>query len=264
MQQPQKRFPSYGSIVIADIYKILKAGAYCRLPEYDNIEAFLPLKEISSGWIKNIYEYIHQGQRIVCKVIYIDYEKSTIDISLKKVTPSDSKDKLSEYNSENRFAALFVQAIMRSQMAQKKDAYIQIVKDEFSSYRDLMQNALENTQKYEDSALPKKLKQTLRNLILANTKEKMHKVAYILTLQTNNFMSGITELRSMLTKVQVLGVKVHYLGAPKYLISAEAKTFPEAEDKIKEAQKIILSELSNGVFAIEKEKLKKDKPGLLD
>ncbi|MGH2510319.1 MAG: S1 RNA-binding domain-containing protein, partial [Ktedonobacteraceae bacterium] len=61
-----RQTPRVGSLVIANVSKITKFGAYCKLPEYNDLEVFLPLREISSGWIKNIREFIHEGQKLVC------------------------------------------------------------------------------------------------------------------------------------------------------------------------------------------------------
>ena len=67
MEQHQN-IPRVGELVIANVSKISKFGAYCRLPEYGELEVFLPIREVSSGWIKNIREYIHEGQKLVCTV----------------------------------------------------------------------------------------------------------------------------------------------------------------------------------------------------
>ncbi|MGD0511465.1 MAG: S1 RNA-binding domain-containing protein, partial [Candidatus Micrarchaeaceae archaeon] len=103
--------PRVGELVIANVAKISKFGAYCRLPEYNDLEVFLPIKEVSSGWIKNIREHIHEGQKLVCSVTFFDKEKGTIDISLKRVSPGNSKEKIRSYNLEKRLAALFLQAL---------------------------------------------------------------------------------------------------------------------------------------------------------
>ena len=86
--------PQVGSSVIAKVIRVAQFGAYCKLPEYNDIDVFLPIREVSSGWIKNIHEFVHNGQIVVCKVIYIDKEKGTIDVSIKKITNKESKEKL--------------------------------------------------------------------------------------------------------------------------------------------------------------------------
>ena len=83
---PDARVPRRGELVLVTVAKISNFGAYCRLIEYNNIEAFLPIREVSSGWIKNIREYIHEGQKLVCFVNNLDPDRGTIDVSLKKVS----------------------------------------------------------------------------------------------------------------------------------------------------------------------------------
>ncbi len=89
-----QNIPKVGELVIATVAKISKFGAYCKLPEYNDLEVFLPIREVSSGWIKNIREHIHEGQKLVCSVTFYDKDKGTIDISLKRVSPGNSKEKI--------------------------------------------------------------------------------------------------------------------------------------------------------------------------
>ena len=67
----QKELPDVSEFVIIKITKIMPHGAYCRLIEY-NSDAYLPISEVSSGWIKNIHEFIKEGQQDVAKVIFVD------------------------------------------------------------------------------------------------------------------------------------------------------------------------------------------------
>src|SRR5208283_5552594 len=117
----ERKLPSHGSLVIAVVSKITNFGAYCKLIEYGDTEAFLPIREVSSGWIKNIREYIHDGQKLVCYVHGVDKEKGTIDISLKRVSPKDSKDKIRSYNLEKRLNALFSQTIKKEKDVKGKE-----------------------------------------------------------------------------------------------------------------------------------------------
>jgi translation initiation factor 2 subunit 1 len=255
--------PKVGDLVIANVAKISKFGAYCRLPEFDNLEVFLPLKEISSGWIKNIREHIHEGQKLVGVVTFYDKEKGTIDISLKRVSPSNSKEKIRTYNLEKRLSALFMQALMMSKEQANKETITTTAISEFGTYTNLLQNALEETKEFGESKLPKKLKDMLVKVLEANRKQKKYSVAYTATIYTYNTLSGATELRKLMSDIKDLGVDVKYIGAPKYRFLAEGEDYAAAEDKIKKATEIINNNLKKGVFEIEKEKLKKANEDIL-
>ncbi len=259
----KQNVPKVGELVIANVTKISKFGAYCRLLEYNELEVFLPLKEISSGWIKNIREHIHEGQKLVCSVIYYDREKGTLDVSLKRVSTSNSKEKIRMYNLEKRLAALFLQAIKISKEQQNKDALTSTVVSEFGTYTNFIQNATNNTKEFTQSKLPKRLKDEILQVLELNKKKKRYLVSYIAKIYTYNTLSGASELRSLMGLIKGLGIDVKYIGAPKYKFLAEGDDYSKAEAKIKNAENLIKTKLKKGVFEIEKEKLKKEKENII-
>ncbi|MDE1832827.1 MAG: S1 RNA-binding domain-containing protein [Candidatus Micrarchaeota archaeon] len=259
----QKALPNVGELVIANISKIGKFGAYCRLPEYNDLEVFLPIREVSSGWIKNIREFIHEGQRIVCEVVFYDREKNTIDVSLKRVPAAKAKARIRSYNLEKRLAGLFAQAAKTSK-EENKEALASIALSEFKTYTELVSNAAENTPQFAASKLPKRFKEALLKALETNRKKRRFVVSYIMKLYTYNTMSGATELRKLLGEVRDTGIEVSYIGAPRYRLVSEDVDYTKAEDKIRRAEAIIKERLTKGVFEIEKEKLKKAKEDILE
>ena len=154
----------------------------------------MPIREVSSGWIKNIREFIHEGQNLVCKVVMFDKDRNTIDVSLKKVTPKETKVKIGVYNLEKRLAALLQQAIKQAGL-REKDSITNSLHVEFGTYANLFQNATDNTEQFNKLDIPKKLKEEIQKAIEANRKEKKHNVSYIATITTYNTESGATELK---------------------------------------------------------------------
>ncbi len=259
---PYENTPRIGELVIVQVAKISQFGAYCKLLEYNNLEVFMPIREVSSGWIKNIREFIHEGQNLVCKVTLYDKERNTIDVSLKKVTPKESKDKIGVYNLERRLSGLLQQAAKQAGM-QPRDEILGRLHAEFGSYANLFQQATANSAQFDNLKAPKRLKEELQKAIEANRKEKKHNVSYIATLETYNTESGATELREMLASALADGVEISYISAPKYRFSADGKDYVEAESKVKKAEAAITAKLKKGIFKLEKEKLRKEKEDIL-
>ena len=255
--------PPPSTLVIVQVAKIMQFGAYCKLVEYDDTEAFLPLREISSGWIKNIHEFLHQGQKLVCKVIYIDRDKGTIDISLKKVTPKDSKVKINAFNLEHRLNAIFLQAVKKAGEDRRKEALSSGTISEFGSYTSLVTDALGDTDRFKASQLPQKVKEALVSILEASRKVKNRTVSYTVKLSTTNTQSGITELNKILSHAEKLGVSITYISAPQYRMVAEGADYAEAENKIKRAVDAI-SKIKDATVSVEKEKLKKERESVLD
>jgi translation initiation factor 2 subunit 1 len=263
MVMESQNIPKVGELVIATVAKISKFGAYCKLPEYNDLEVFLPIREVSSGWIKNIREHIHEGQKLVCSVTFYDRDKGTIDISLKRVSPGNSKEKIRSYNLEKRLSALFIQAVKMAKEQPNKETLISTGLAEFGTYTNLVQNATDNTKEFAQSKLPKKLKESILKVLESNKKQKRYLVAYTATMYTYNTLSGATELRGIMNSIKELGVDVKYVGAPKYRLLAEGEDYAMAEEKIKKVEELVKEKLKKGVFEMEKEKLRKEKEDII-
>ncbi|MEM0201961.1 MAG: S1 RNA-binding domain-containing protein [Candidatus Micrarchaeaceae archaeon] len=262
-EQRNVRLPKVGEFVIAQIAKVMPFGAYCTLPEYNNLEVFLPIKEVSSGWIKNIREFIHEGQMVVCSVVYYDRERNTVDVSIKKVPQGKAKEKIKLYNMEKRFQAMLHQIIKQSHTEGENAVQQQLIA-EFGTYTNFAENALGNTDEFRASKIPKKIKDAFIEQLDQIRKNKKYIVSYIATIYSYNMMSGATELRNALSKAAKFGVDIKYISAPKYRIMAEGKDYNDAEGKIKKAESALESALANGSVELEKEKLKKEKESIFD
>ena len=85
MAERRVEWPERGDLVIATIDSITTYGAYVELEEYGK-KGLLHVSEISSSWIRNIRDFVREGQKIVLKVIRVKSEKGHIDVSLRRVT----------------------------------------------------------------------------------------------------------------------------------------------------------------------------------
>ncbi|BCS90796.1 MAG: translation initiation factor IF-2 subunit alpha [Candidatus Micrarchaeota archaeon] len=254
---PKQNIPNVNDLVIADIYDINEDGAYCKLIEYNNLTAFLPVREVASGWIKNIREFIHKGQRVVCRVIYADKEKGIVSLSLKKVTPSETKAKLNEYNTEKRFEGLFKQAAKLANI-QELDKQLEIAREEFGSITEMIYAIENNRNVLKRSKLDSKLKESLVELINKIKRDTKKVIRYTLNIYSLDFHGGFSKLKDLLSSFESNGVSISYAGASKYLITAEGKSYDEAEDKIKAIVDSIESKKEEYKleYSIKKEKVK--------
>jgi len=102
-----KDYPDIGEMVLCNVKKVKKFGAFASLDEYDNKEGFIHITEIASGWVKYIKDHIRENQKIVCKVMKIDKSKGQIDLSLKRVNAHQKRDKIKQWKDEGRANKLF-------------------------------------------------------------------------------------------------------------------------------------------------------------
>ena len=85
MTERKPEYPEVGDLVIATIETVVTYGVYANLDEY-NKRGLLHISEISSSWIRNIRDFVREGQKVVLKVLRVSLEKGHIDLSLRRVT----------------------------------------------------------------------------------------------------------------------------------------------------------------------------------
>ncbi|MBM3228880.1 S1 RNA-binding domain-containing protein, partial [Candidatus Parvarchaeota archaeon] len=117
MADAQNQMPEQDELVLAVIKKIMPYGAFCALEEYGNREAFVHISEVAPRWIKNIHEFLHEGQKVVAKIYQLVPEKNQIDLSLKRVSEAERKRKLEMVKRTRRADKLFEVAVAQSKIS---------------------------------------------------------------------------------------------------------------------------------------------------
>jgi len=221
--------PDEGELVIAVIKKIMPYGAFCVLPEYADLEAFLHVSEVAPRWIKNIHEFISEGQRYVVKVHHLDKEKKQVDISIKRVSEEEKKFKLETVQNEKKGTKLLEIAMEGVKGITLVDARTEIEKnfdDIYSCFKDASLKGEESLKKLE---LPKPLKTRIMEVAVKSIKKPVVEVHTIVSLSCFN-PDGIKSIREALEVGD--GVEVQYLGAPRYKVSLTAPDYKSGEKKL--------------------------------
>ncbi len=233
----KRQSPEEKELVLVKISKIMPHGAYCELIEY-GLDAYLPISEIASGWIKNIHEFIKEGQKDVGRVILIDKEKKAIDVSLKKVTTKEKNDKISEYNLEKRYEKLFNQALSEAKLESRREEITVDISKTFGTYTEIIQGAVDKKPPGPISKY-KGLEEALSEIVFKNIKPKTYTVFYTLDMRSADPKIGMPEIKQALLEIEKTGVEILYLGAPRYKLISKDSDYPKAESRIKQAQKTI-------------------------
>src|SRR5512136_673297 len=105
MAERKPEYPEIGDLVIATIETVTDYGAYAKLDEY-NKRGLLHVSEISSSWIRNIRDFVREGQKAVLKVIRVDTEKGHIDLSMRRVTKRERIEKVLSWKKDRKAEAL--------------------------------------------------------------------------------------------------------------------------------------------------------------
>jgi translation initiation factor 2 subunit 1 len=91
------KYPSEGDLVICTVSKVSSHGAFANLDEYVNKDGFIHISEVASIWVKNIRDYVKEGQKTVAKVLSVDRDRGHIDLSVRRVGESQKTNKTQEW-----------------------------------------------------------------------------------------------------------------------------------------------------------------------
>jgi len=80
-----RKVPETDELVMVRVNSIDDMGVMCSLLEYNDLEGFLPLSEVSRKRMRSILRHVRVGQRQVLQVLRVDTERGYVDLSKKYV-----------------------------------------------------------------------------------------------------------------------------------------------------------------------------------
>ena len=102
MVRMSKEWPEEGDLIVGTVHKVLGYGAFAKLEEYEGKEAFIHISEVSSGWVKNIRDYVRENQKIVARVLRVNPKKGHVDASLKRIREDQRTRRMQQWKIEQK------------------------------------------------------------------------------------------------------------------------------------------------------------------
>ncbi|MGB9660062.1 MAG: translation initiation factor IF-2 subunit alpha [Nitrososphaerales archaeon] len=253
--------PEEGELVLATVRSITPHGVYVTLDEYGEMNGFLHISEISTGWVKSIEKYVRLGQKIVLKVIRVSKQRKEIDLSLRQVTGEERREKLIEIKKAEK--ADGVMKLVESKLNLSEEArmkYRELLIEEFGALYDAVEEVSRKGIKVlQKLNLPQDYASTLETIAKEKVIIPTVEVHGIIELKSDS-SDGIEKIKSALSEaenVKSSGAKINirYLGAPRYRIEVKAENYKVAEKALELAtQKVKESiEKKGGSFSFKKE-----------
>jgi translation initiation factor 2 subunit 1 len=257
--------PEIGDIVIATVRDVTGHGAYVTLDEYGGLPSFLAIREVATGFVRNIQRFVRPKQKVVLKVIKVNKARGEVDTSLKQISGEERKAKLIEIKRYEK-AAGFMNSVKTK-----------------ANLTDVQLKEIENTilQHYEDvyeffelvaaKGVDKVKELGFSDIVVSAIEEESKKIQIpqieirgILELSSRK-PNGIEIIKSILTtaeegtKNNPSKINIIYIGAPKYRISIRSENFKIAEKAMAHAIEKIEKGMikSQGTFNFIREESKK-------
>jgi translation initiation factor 2 subunit 1 len=252
MAEHKPEYPEVGDHVIATIETVTTYGAYAKLDEY-NKQGLLHVSEISSSWIRNIRDYVREGQKTVLKVLRVDPEKGHIDLSLRRVTKRAKIEKIRSWKQDRKAEALLREIADKLAMP-SEELYakaVALIEEKYNLYDALEKAAKEGPDFLAEMGVPENIAKVFAEVAAERIHAKMVKVKGILEIHCMK-PNGVKVIKDSFLSAKKTGkpkdaeIRFYVIAAPKYSVEVSAENYKRAEDVF---QKVAQTVVSNVVEA---------------
>jgi len=231
----KKGLPEWGELVVCTVKRLTPYAAWCNLNEYPGIEGMIHVSEVAGKWVHDIRNFVKEGKEYVVKVIKIDYQKNFVNLSLKRVSKQDKKERMNVLRREKRGEAMLGQAakLLGKNVEQ---AYNEIgfkLQDEFGELFSAFEEAKKDPNLLMNKGLSKEWAEAIGKVAEKSFVEK--EVRLKAELELKSFAGdGIEKIKEVLSDLEKNALTVKYISAPKYRIELKTKNPKEDEKKLLE------------------------------
>lgn len=245
MAERKPQWPEVGDLVIATIETVTDYGAYAKLDEFEK-RGLLHVSEISSSWIRNIRDFVREGQKVVLKVLRVDLEKGHIDLSLRRVTKRERIEKVLSWKKERKAEAL-LRGVAEKVGLTCDEVYAKVgavIEEKFGLYEGFEKAAIEGPEALTEIGVPDDIAKAFSEVAQERIHVKLVKVKGVLEVccMKPNGVKVIKEAFQSVKAQKTKDAEVHFavIAAPKYSIEVLAENYKRAEDVFqKSAQNLI-------------------------
>ncbi|MGZ7159045.1 MAG: translation initiation factor IF-2 subunit alpha [Methanobacterium sp.] len=249
MVRMKKEWPDEGDLIVGTVHKVLGYGAFASLEEYEGKEAFIHISEVSSGWVKNIRDFVRENQKIVARVLRVNPKKGHVDVSMKRIREDQRTRKIQQWKIEQK-AEKLLEIAAKTIEKDLDTAYEEIgykIINEFGDLYEAFETAAEEgetalTSRGIDGEWAKTITEVAKKNI---SPPEVHISGYI---NLHSYApNGVEVIREALGTVESDEIAVQCVGAPRYRLIVTSSDYLTAENLLKEAsQKCIDTVLKDG------------------
>ena len=255
-------WPEVGDLVIATVEEVTDFGAYAKLDEYDK-KGLLHISEISSSWIRNIRDFIREGQKVVLKVLRVDVEKGHIDLSLRRVTKRERIEKIMFWKKERKAETLLRNVAEKTSLS-LEEVYEKAgapMEKEYGLYEGFEKVVKDDTAALTKIGIPEDLATVIVEIAKERIRVPMVRVKGVVELRTTN-PDGVNIIKEAFLnakkaeKSREAKVRFYVIAAPKYCIEVMADNYKNAEAVLQRVSENVISNIDKaggqGLFRREK------------
>ena len=256
-------WPEKGDLVICTVQQLESFGAFVSLDEYGEKEGLIHIGQVSSGWVKHLRDHVREGQKIVCKVLFVDTRRGHIDLSLKAVKEAQKRERIKEWKNEKKAKKWLTLALTTPTAAvqagkEELEAIELTLLDAYGSLYDAFEDVVrEGKGVLVELGIAPEYIDAIDEVAHANVKLPSVQISGYVELKSP-LPNGVEVIKEALLTAEALireqlsakaqeastedtSVECFYIGAPRYRIRVTAPIYKEAESILSEAATTAIS-----------------------
>ena len=235
--------PEEGELVVATVKQVKNFGVVVELDEYQDVEGFLHIAEVASGWVKYIRDHVREGQKIVCKVLGVDDRRrsKSVDLSLKAVNAHQKREKIQQWKSEQK-AQKLLELLCENQgmtLDQGMEQFGNELLQEYGTlYRAFEMSAMKEVALeeagFEGDWVGPFIKMAQENITPPYV--EIHGILELTSANPNglqDIISSLEKAEKMVVGVEDVKLEILYIGSPRYRLILVAPNYKVAEEVLR-------------------------------
>lgn len=232
------------------ITKVFPQGAFATLDEYGDKKGMIHISEVSSGWVKNIRNFVREGQKLVCKVLAVDERKGHIDLSLRRVKDSQRRLKVQQLKQKQKAEKLveLTAGQLGKSLDEARSEVILPLREKFGDLYSALETLANKGKDELRGVVGDKWVDALAGVVGSITKPSVFEIGAYLKLNCPA-PNGVDVLRSAMlaakdsNRQEGVKIQLSYLGSPKYRLKVEAGSYKDAEAVLRGVAEQIITEI---------------------
>ncbi|MEE8402727.1 MAG: translation initiation factor IF-2 subunit alpha [Candidatus Hydrothermarchaeaceae archaeon] len=247
----KRDIPNESDLVMCTITKVFSHGAFARLDEYQGKDGFVHISEVASTWIKNIRDFVREGQKTVAKVLNVDRAKGHIDLSVRRVSDAQRKNKIQDWKRAQKSEKLLeiagkeIDKTLQQAYEEAGFALEEKYGEIYSAFEEMVSSG---TETFNDTDISKEWKKPLLKVAKENVVLPSVNITGYLGLKCL-LPNGVDVIKESLILARDTGygedvkVDIKYIKSPRFSINVTAPDYREAEEALKRCADITLEHI---------------------
>ncbi len=232
----KRGMPEEGDIVMCTITKIHYHSVFAKLDEFQAKQGLIHISEVSPGRIRNISDYVQEGKKVVCKVLKVNQQRGHIDLSLRRVSNIQRRNKIEELKQEQKSEKIIEYVAAQNGMKTKElnDIIAPKLLSGYSSLHDAFEDVSFGGMTLEELGVEKKWSDPLTELIKQRINPPVVKISGEIRFISYD-PEGVKVTSSVLGEADKISedVSIRYAGGGRYSISVTKNEYKDAEADLK-------------------------------